>query len=305
MNPSYNDSFGSFGVSGGTGGSGSVISSGGDSGEPVMFGGGVAKRGKKWIWAVILGVAIVAIIIGVVIALMNSRNGDGGTEDSKNADFYTILNENKEPIANLVSAVRYIYSGEASIADFVISSQDELDSNVAALNDGISALEKLNERLVSGPELSGTVAETNLEENYEGLKNAVLNDLEKYRSFATLTTRLYQVSRNLSSAQEILSGYGVSATSLAEEIQSYYNSRATLISRYSESNCANAETVVCNSIMAELLALQENIDVANPAIFQVYIANVGEINYGEVESVMYYFDNLYAAIGEGDDAEQD
>ena len=50
MNPSYNDSFGSFGVSGGTGGSGSVISSGGDSGEPVMFGGGVAKRGKKWIF---------------------------------------------------------------------------------------------------------------------------------------------------------------------------------------------------------------------------------------------------------------
>ena len=305
MDSSNNDSFGSFGVSGGTGGSGPIISSGGDSGEPAVFGGGAAKRGKRWIWAVILGVAIVAITIGVVMVLMNGRNGDSGTEDSKNTDFYAILNENKEPIANLVSAVRYIYSGEASIADFVISSQDELDLNVAALNDGILALEKLNERLASGPELSGTVAETNLKENYEGLKNAVSNDFEKYRGFATLTTNFYQVSQNLSSAQEILSEYGVSATNLAEEIQSYYNSRAALISRYSESNCANAETAVCNNTMAELLALQENIDVANPAILQVYIANVGEINYGEVGSVMYYFDNLYAAIGEGDDAEQD
>lgn len=319
MDSSNNDSFGSFGVSGGTDGSGSVIASGGDSGAvmpagissgsggissggPVVIGGGAPKKGKKWLWAVILGVVFVAVAVGVAVVLMSGRSSGGETEDNKNADFHAVMDENKESIANLVSTVKYVYSGEASVSDFIVGSQEEISLNIDVLNDGISALERLNERLASGPELSGMIVEIDLGENYEGLKNAIINDLEKYRSFVVLTTKLYQISQNLSSAQEIVSEYGTSATTLAEEIQSYYDSRAALISRYSENNCANVEIAACSNITAELLALQENVDANSSAIPQVYIDNIGEINYDEVGSVMYYFDNLYVATKEGNDA---
>lgn len=102
MDSSNNDSFGSFGVSGGTDGSGSIVSSGGGSGAgapmgissgsggissgggPVVIGGGASKKGKKWIWAVILGVVFVAVAVGVAVVLMANRDA----KEDKNVTSY-------------------------------------------------------------------------------------------------------------------------------------------------------------------------------------------------------------------------
>lgn len=299
MDSSNNDSFGSFGVSGGDVGSGPVISSGGDNGAmPVMVGGVQEKRGKKWAVVAVLVVACVVIVVGAVAMLLNGRGNGGENADSKNADFHKFLEENKESLIGLVSVVKYIYSGEATLADFMTGLQEDTSSNVNVLSDGISAMERIKERLNDGPELSGTIAEIDLAENYEGLRDAISNDLENYQSFVDLTTKLYQVSRDSSSAQENLSGYGTSGAVLAGEIQTYRNSKKVLMNRYSENNCSGVESAVCNNIVVELLALQENANLKNSNILLMYKNNVGEINHGGVGSVMYYFNNLHAATGE-------
>lgn len=145
MDSSNNDSFGSFGVSGGTGGSGSIISSGGDSGAvmpagissgsggissggSVVIGGGASKKGKKWIWAVILGMVFVVALVGgyfLISSLTPKQGGDSNNVvnkgDSK-AEFnkyanYVLYGKDSEASINYDSADSVAYfsaiSGDA------------------------------------------------------------------------------------------------------------------------------------------------------------------------------------------------
>lgn len=98
MDSSNNDSFGSFGVSGGTGGSGSVISSGGDSGAAMPtgvasgsggissgVGGGIVlasggKKSKKWILAIAGVLVVVAVGVTVVLLVTNRGGNENSTE---------------------------------------------------------------------------------------------------------------------------------------------------------------------------------------------------------------------------------
>lgn len=142
MDPSNNDSFGSVGVSGGTGGAsgGGVIASGSDSGAamptgvpagissggPVVIGDGMQeKKGKKWIWAVILGTVFVVILVGgyfLISSLTSKQGGNSNNKGDSKAEFnkyanYVLYGKDSEASINYGSADSVAYfstiSGDA------------------------------------------------------------------------------------------------------------------------------------------------------------------------------------------------
>lgn len=297
MGPSYNNSFGSSGNSQApivprT----PVISSGG--GDIILApsnDGGAGK--KKWLIVVVVVLFVVAVVTGVAAVIVGNRDDNGGTT-SREANLHKLLEGKSVAVKSLVNSVQYMYSGMASLADFVLIPRGEIEQAIVIMNDGIVAMEGLQKELNVGMEVSGVRDGIDLSMNYEGLKNTLASDLGKYKSFVNLTTRLLLITQE-TNIQEDFASYDAMAISFADEVQKYWSDMARLNSIAPvNGSCTSGNATACYDAASEMVSLQESAKIANSIIVQMYKNNIGDFKYVGDGSLIEYFDGLYAGTEE-------
>ena len=282
MNPSYNSSLGSYS----------------GNGDIVLAGTGTNNKSKKWLLIGLVCAVAAIVVVGIVaLVMLSGKKNDEDVVGTNESVFHEFLNKNRDAINTLESTVDYFYSGVAYIADFVVTDAEK-EAALEVLDDGMEALEEVKERVSAGPELTGVFNEIDLADYYQKLSNTIDGDLERYRNFIDLTTKFYKISAD-TDIQNTFSGYSADVISLANAIKSYYDSRASLASRYLSNGCnEGTDNFICNSINEEAMMLQKSLNVESALIPQAYKNYLGEFNYKGDGSVIDCLNNLYAGTEE-------
>ena len=233
---------------------------------------------------IIIAVAVAAsLLIGLFVWLIAS--GVFEDEETKmaryEAEFHDFLDEKSDDILALVGYVDYYYSGLASKGNFVIS-EDDYEVAMSEMSDGISALESVFERLKNGPRLTGTVIETDVGGNYDGLLSVISNSIDRYRVFVDFTGKMMRVGLGYVNQRvsEILDGYSQNAISCGQSIADLASASAAIREGINRNNCMSYESSACLELLNNYSAYSNELRSADPRIPVIYAENVGE--FGEL-----------------------
>jgi hypothetical protein len=141
MNPSQNDSFGSFS----SGQGGYIGQPGAYSVEPIMINNGGAKRSKRWVWIMVPLLVLLVVVVAVSLVIKNNNNGGISKADfvSKWQPYYKLIvlgldakeEQDADSITNMDEwALSSVYKNENESDENYISYFKELDKSLSNLD---------------------------------------------------------------------------------------------------------------------------------------------------------------------------
>ncbi len=328
MDPSFDNSLGGFsgnpnfsagapvGGAPAVSGSGAPVASGADAGGvtsiasgsnvgPISSGTGdiiltpsEGKKGRKGLIVGIIVGLILAVIGATLVLFATGVIKVGQSKEEKNKEFATILTERRDGILELTTLASGILEGKLSMRGFMLP-EESYSERTQQLNDAFADYESLNRRVQDGPELSGVIEEIDLGANYSGLKDTMSRDLEKYRILKDVTIKIYEVfeNRGEKKAVDALDEYE-GMYSLAIYIDDFFSARVEADTGYIANNCEKNWTDACDNIERESERAFDEFVQNRTILTESYAAVLGDFVYSGDGSVSWYFDELYAAIGE-------
>lgn len=288
------------GMGGGMGVPGSIVSSSDD----VVLNGGGDDSGQKSRKRLLLGVAAVVVVFALVavgvFVMWKGGVFSGKEENSKPAlstsaiDLHKVIDSEWQNILRLTSFAEYAYSGNVSLMDFIVDDNNDL---IVSLKNGLGGMQKIKKRLDDGPVVSGLISGIDLELNYTNLRKVLDDEYEKYAKFVDITEAIMHVVRNDNTV--IDNAYGGAFQAFAAQVVSYYSAMKSLASDYSSNGCPNDGLEICDAIQGEIVGLQSQNMGDGENIAQIYLENVGQLNFENESSMMFYMANLYVATEGG------
>ena len=259
------------------------------------------RKIKKWI----IGVSVAILLVVVLFIILWLTGVIGEDKESRRAreiaEFHEFLREPRDQTIDLASLVEYYYSGAASIGDFALS-QEEYGVDAQMLEEGISAMESVSERLKKGPRLAGVAYGMDLARNYDGLDASIDESLDKYRAFVDLTLKLCEVYLEYDrvEVEDVLSDYNTDAIILGRQIKELLLAIDVAMDVI-DNECSGHDSSECSEAVNTLYSLNGKIRDRNEIIPVVYRSNIGDIKSDGDDSVVYYMNNLSIATGVGDE----
>lgn len=271
---------------------GPISSGGGDIVLPTS-----EKKSKKKIFIIIVVFLMLLVGVFVTVSIIGFRK----TEGDINREFHEILEEHRGGVVDLATLIDGYLSGELSMMSFMVS-EDQYSESIDTLYNSLSDLEAIAERVQDGPRLNGVIDGVDLEASYDSLKNILSSDIEKYKVFVDVTSRLYEVfeSQGKKKAVELLKNYDV-LYGLALYIDDFFAMRTEAILEYEKNNCINTLNEICATIESSFE--QENDQfMKNSSILQDgYLTVLDDFDYIDENSAVWYINELYLATGVEDE----
>ena len=267
---------------------------------PISSGGGdiVLQVGeKKKIWKKIFIIVSILLVLVVGIFVTIDMVGFGKTGNNINYEFYEILKEHRDGAVNLSTLVDGYLSGELSMMSFMIP-EDQYSESRDILYNSLSDLEVIMERVQDGPRLSGIIDGIDLGASYDSLGNVLSYDIDKYKIFVDVTNKIYEVfeSQGEEKAVELLKNYDA-LYGLAVYIDDFFTTRIDASIEYEENDCENMSNEICAMIESSM-EQKSNEFMKNSSILQEgYLAVLGNFDHSGEDSIIWYIDELYVAIG--------